>query len=63
MLSENGLGCPALFVVKFIDRIGYVRAGQIDVKNISLGGCSKVVKSFSDIEPVINVPIANFVWI
>ena len=63
MLSENRLGCPALFVVKFIDKIGYVRVGQIDVKNISLGGCSRVVKSNTDIEPVINVPIANFVWI
>lgn len=56
-LAEAGLGVPALFAVSFTDGVRYVRIGEVDASQVRIGGCSRVVKASSDVEPVIEVPI------
>lgn len=58
MLAQTGLGVPALFVVKFTDDIGWCRITDIDASRHRIAGCTRRVKSASDIEPVIEVPVA-----
>lgn len=57
MLAQSGLGCPAVFVVGFVDGLYYVMVSEIDASKITIGGTTRRVKSQTDIEPVINVPI------
>lgn len=59
LMGQNGLGVPAVFVVKFIDGIFYISVGDVDASKTKIGGTSKIVKSGSDIEPVIEVPISS----
>jgi hypothetical protein len=56
-LASVGLGVPAIFVVKFTDRIVWTSIAAIDARAMRIGGCRELVKSRSDIEPVIDVPI------
>lgn len=56
-LAEAGLGVPALFAVSFTDGVRYVRNAEVDASQVRIGGCSRVVKSSSDVEPVIEVPL------
>jgi hypothetical protein len=56
-LAETGLGVPALFAVSFTDGVFYVRNAEVDASQVRIGGCSRVVKSSSDVEPVIEVPL------
>lgn len=56
-VGSVGLGCPAVFIVKFNDGVFWCRVSEIDASNQKIGGCSKIVKSHSDIEPVIEVPV------
>jgi hypothetical protein len=56
-LASAGLGVPAIFVVKFTDGIAWAPLVTIDASAMRIGGCRELVKSRSDIEPVIDVPI------
>lgn len=56
-LASHGLDCPALYVVRFTDEIRWIPLTKIDAANHRIGGCSRIVKSPADIEPVIEVPI------
>ena len=55
-LASIGLGCPALFVVRFTDDLCWIRLSEIDASAHRIAGCLRVVKSHNDIEPVIEVP-------
>jgi hypothetical protein len=57
-MASAGLGVPAIFVVKFIDRVLWVPVTQVDASNFRIGGCGQFVKARSDIEPVIEVDVA-----
>ncbi|MBR0879656.1 MULTISPECIES: hypothetical protein [Bradyrhizobium] len=58
-LGSVGLGCPALFVVRFTDEVRWVTLSKIDACNQRIGGCAQIVKSQSDIEPVIEIAVAD----
>jgi hypothetical protein len=58
-LAAMGLGCPALFVVRFTDGVRYINVNDIDARQVSFGGCRQVVKSHTDREPVIEVPVVS----
>lgn len=57
-LGSNGLGVPAIFVVRFTDALMWTRVADIDAWRHRIGGCSRIVKARSDIEPVIDVPVS-----
>lgn len=57
LLASSGLGVPAIFVVKFTDKIVWLPINEINTKNIEIGGCKQIVKSRNDIEPIIHVPV------
>lgn len=52
-------GKPSLFVVKFTDGIRWIDVARVDARALRMGGCSRVVKALSDVEPVIEIPIAD----
>ena len=56
-LGANGLGTPAIFVARFTDCIKWQPVSEIDATDVRIGGCKQRVKSESDVEPVIHVPI------
>jgi hypothetical protein len=58
-MASVGLGVPAFFVVRFTDQVLYVNIDDIDASKQRIGGTSRIVKSKSDREPVIEVPIAG----
>ena len=58
-LAANGLGCPAIYVVRFEDGIFWTPVNEIDASQVTIGGCVRQVKSRSDVEPVIEVPIGK----
>lgn len=57
MLARIGLGVPAWYVVKFTDIVMYIEIAEVDARRMRMGGCKTYVKSRSDIEPVIEIPI------
>lgn len=57
MLGSTGLGVPALFVVRFEDGVRWLPVADVDASRQRVGGCRRQVKSRSDVEPVIEVPI------
>lgn len=58
-LAQVGMGVPAFFVVQFRNSVRYARWDEIDARNFSIGGCSDIVKSHSDIEPLIEVSVPD----
>lgn len=58
-LASLGMNCPAVFVVRFTDGIYYIPVDEIDTKQMTLGGTHGIVKSHTDREPVIHVPVAS----
>jgi hypothetical protein len=60
-LASAGLGVPALFVVGWEDEQRWIRVGDVDATKHRIAGCAQRVKSDSDIEPVIDVPVAQMV--
>jgi hypothetical protein len=56
-LATIGLGVPAIFVVKFTDNVMWINIKDVDASRHIIGGCTKIVKSRNDIEPIIEVPI------
>ncbi len=59
MLAGNGLNVPALFIVRFSDGLRYLPVAEVDASALRVGGCRQRVKSVSDVEPVIEVPVAG----
>ena len=57
MLGSIGMSVPSLFVVRFTDWIGYVSIFRVDGNSVRMGGCKARVKSHTDREPVILVPV------
>lgn len=50
---------PSYFIVKFTDEIRWIDVSQIDARKVRLGGCNRIVKAKSDVEPVIEVPVGQ----
>jgi hypothetical protein len=63
VMAQQGLGVPALFVVKFSDQIMYQHISAIDASAVRMGGTKEKVKSHTDVEPVIHVPIDSMILI
>lgn len=57
-LASVGLNCPAIFVVQFLDGIWWVPLREIEAGQPRVLGCTRIVKSVNDQEPVIDVPVA-----
>lgn len=57
IMGKIGMGVPALFVVKFDDSVKYIEIGNVDATKIRMGGTNGIVKSHTDVEPVIEVDI------
>ena len=57
-LGAVGLGCPAIFVVRYDNAVYWTPIASIDATNHRIAGCSRIVKSENDIEPVVYVPVA-----
>ena len=51
-------GAP-VFVVRWDDETRYIDVREVDASKITVGGETAVIKSHTDIEPVILVPVAN----
>jgi hypothetical protein len=58
-MASIGFGVPAYFVVQFTDLTKYIEVSLVDASRHRIAGTSHVVKSKSDIEPVIEVPIES----
>lgn len=57
LLGSQGLGVPAVFVVRFADGLWQVEVGRVDPQRVVMGGTTRMVKARSDVEPVIEVPV------
>lgn len=57
MLANLGSGIPCLFVARFTDAIYYIDSAEVDARKMRLAGMSRIVKSHTDIEPIIDIPI------
>lgn len=62
-LAASGLGTPAVFIVKFTDGIKWISLSELAVNEVRIAGCRELVKSRSDIEPVIEVPVDDMHWL
>jgi hypothetical protein len=58
-LGAVGMGTVGVFVVRFDDGIRWIQVSEIDATRFRIGGCARVVKSISDIEPVIEIPVVT----
>jgi hypothetical protein len=58
-LGALGMGTVSVFVVRFDDGICWIQVADIDATKFRLGGCARVVKSLSDLEPVIEIPVVT----
>jgi hypothetical protein len=58
-MGSLGFGVPSFFVVRFTDRVKFVNVADVDASNQRVGGTKRLVKSHSDREPVIEVPVGN----
>lgn len=58
-LAAAGMGVPALFVVRFTDSIRWITLADVPAGAVRIGGTRRIVKSRSDVEPVIDVPVSS----
>lgn len=56
-LASYGMGCTAIFVVRFTDGLFFIPVDKVPVGRVSIGGTKELVKSHTDIEPVFEIPI------
>ena len=56
-IATVSLDCPALFIVRFTNGVFWVAVADIDARLHRIGGCTEIVKSHNDIEPIIEVRI------
>lgn len=59
-LASIGFGVPALYVIAWTDRTGWVNIVHVDGRAHRMGGRVPRIGAANDIEPVIEVPIAAF---
>jgi hypothetical protein len=57
--ASFGLGCPALFVVQFVEDIRWIPLTVVDASNHRVGEAFRLVKGPCDIEPLIEIPVAD----
>jgi len=57
LLCHQQTGAPGIWVVRFTDGIYFVRVDDISPNRLRIGGTTTRVKSQTDIEPLIDVPI------
>lgn len=57
-LAQLAWGHKAVYVVKFTDGIYWINLNDVDPRRMEMGGCARIVKSSTDYEPVILVPVA-----
>lgn len=60
---QAGTSIPALYAVRFTDQIRWIKVNQIDASKVEMGGCRALVKSRTDREPVIHIPVAEMVYL
>lgn len=53
------IGVPALFIVDFNDSIGYINVLDVDASKVSIGGMKERTYSVTNIEPMIEVDVAD----
>lgn len=58
-MASMGMGVPAVFVARFEDGARWIDVEDVDASTARMGGCLRVVKAASDVEPVIEVPVAE----
>ena len=58
-LGSLHYGVRSVFAVRWTDVLGWIALEDIDPRRLKIGGCSRPVKSQSDIEPVIEVPVKS----
>ena len=56
-MASVAFGVPSFFVVRFTDRVMFVNVAEVDASNQRVGGTKRLVKSHTDREPVIEVPL------
>jgi len=59
LLASQGLGVPGVFIVKFTDGVRWINVADVDARHHRIGGCKRRVKSVSDVEPVIEIPVSE----
>jgi len=60
MMGAAGLGVPAVYIVRFTDQVLWVPVAEIDGTMHRMAGCTHIVKSVNDIEPIIYIPLSLF---
>lgn len=58
-LASVGMGVRGVFVVRFADDTRWIDVSDIDARRVRVAGCRRIVKSASDVEPVIEVPVES----
>jgi hypothetical protein len=53
------MGVPGIFCCQYTDGIWWIPLKRIDASRHHVGGCFRIVESINDIEPLIDVPIAD----
>ena len=56
-MGEIGLGVPSIYIVKFTDKTMFIPIKEINAGRNIIGGTKRIVKSHTDIEPVIEVEV------
>lgn len=56
-MASVAFGIPAYFVVRFTDGIRHIDLGSVDASRHRIAGTTRKVKSHTDQEPVIDVPV------
>jgi len=60
MMSYIYTAVPSLFVVRFADgEVRWIDIREVNPQPLEVGGCNRLVKSKTDREPVIQVPVAE----
>lgn len=59
MVAHAGTGLVPIYVVRFTDKVMWIDVRTVDAREIKMGGLKHRVKGQSDIEPVIEVPVAS----
>lgn len=57
--ASFGLHVPAVLIVRFTDGCFWIPITAIDASRHIVGGCMRIVKSHTDIEPQIEIPIGQ----
>jgi hypothetical protein len=58
-VASVGLGVPALFLVRWTNEVRYIALTKVDARRAVMGGAMRIVKSRSDVEPVVEIPVAS----